>query len=105
MTKLGFAFVAIAALTVMVAPSVYAANEYCVIHNRLGQLGITDGTPAYGWSRVADNRCFGSLDAAQRDVGTGNSAPMISGGYTVFHSNPQAVPERRGQRVISEGSP
>lgn len=105
MTKLGFAFVAAVALTVMVAPSVFAANEFCVIQNRDGQLGVTNGTPAYGWSKIADSRCFGTLDGAVRDAGTGQSPPMISGGYTVFHQNPQAIPERPMERVYSEGLP
>jgi hypothetical protein len=105
MTKLGFALVAAVALTVMVAPSVFAANEYCVIRNALGQSGITDGVPTYGWFKVSDASCFASLDAAERDIGTGKSAPMISGGYTVFHSNPQATPRSQGLPVMSEGIP
>jgi hypothetical protein len=105
MTKLGFALVAAVALTAMVAPSVFAANEYCVIRNAIGQTGITDGDPTYGWYKLSDASCFGSLDAAQRDVGTGKSPPMISGAYTVFHQNPQAAPRVEGGQVFAEGIP
>lgn len=105
MTKLGFALVAAVALTAMFAPSVFAANQYCVIRNSLGQSGVTDGEAAYGWYKVAAASCFNSLDAAERDVGTGKSAPMISGAYTVFHQNPQAIPRSQGEPVMAEGIP
>ncbi len=105
MTKLGIALVAAVALTAMVAPSVFAANQYCVIRNALGQSGVTNGEPTYGWFKVSDASCFNSLDAAERDVGTGKSAPMISGAYTVFHQNPQAAPRMQNEPVLAEGIP
>lgn len=105
MTKLVLALTAAVAVTVLVAPSAFAAVEYCVIQNRDGQMGITNADPTYGWTKVSDARCFGSLDAAQRDVGTGVSPPMISGGYTVFHQNPQAEAKFPNQSVFTEGLP
>ncbi|MGO9571885.1 MAG: hypothetical protein ACLP5H_30545 [Desulfomonilaceae bacterium] len=92
MTKLGFALVAIVALTAMVAPSVYAANDYCVIRNAVGQSGITSGIPAYGWSKVSDQSCFATVDAAQRDVGTGNG-PTLTMGVSPYAPRPVAIPK------------
>ena len=88
MTKFAFALVAIVALTVTVAPSVYAANEYCIIRNAAGQTGITSGIPAYGWSKVSDQSCFASVDAAERYAGTGRDS------VTMFpQPNPVAIPK------------
>ncbi len=68
MASLGFALVAIMVLTVMVAPSIYA-HKYCVIRNSVGQIGVTDGILAYGWSRISAQDCFLTVDAAERDAG------------------------------------
>ncbi len=105
MTKLAFALVAIVALTVTVAPSVYAAHEYCVIRNALGQTGITDGIPAYGWSNVSDWSCFATADAAERNAGTGKSAPKISGSYAFFRPFPVAIPRGPGEPFLVERLP
>jgi len=92
MTKLGFALVAIVALTAMVAPSVYAANEYCVIRNAVGQTAITSGIPAYGWSKVSDQSCFASVDGALRDAGSG-SGPTVMMPASPYQPHPVAIPK------------
>jgi hypothetical protein len=92
MTKVGFALVAIVALTAMIAPSVYSANEYCVIRNAAGQTGITSGIPAYGWSKVSDQSCFASADAALRDTGSG-SGPTLSMNVSPYVPRPVAIPQ------------
>jgi hypothetical protein len=104
MNKLGFALVAIVALTALVGSSVYA-DTFCVIRNNLGQVGVTDGTPVYGWSKISNSDCYATADAAERDAGTGKSAPMISGAYTFFHPFPQAVPKGPAQPFMEEGLP
>ena len=105
MIKLALALVAIVALAVTVAPSVYAANEYCVVRNAIGQVGVTNGTPVYGWSKVADDRCFSHVDAAIRDAGTGKSPNMISGAYTFYQPLPVAIPKGPGEPFLVEALP
>jgi hypothetical protein len=111
MKTLGFALVALIALIVTVAPSVYAAREFCVVRNNTGQIGITDGNavmdsgaPIYGWYK--DNLlCASSADAAERMAGTGKNAPMISGQYTFFHPEPQVVPKNEPGPFFDEALP
>jgi hypothetical protein len=101
MTKLGFALVAIVALMAMVAPSVYSANEYCVIRNAAGQTGITSGIPAYGWFKVSDENCFASADAALRNTGSG-SGPTLSMNVSPYAPRPVAIP-KAGEQFLVEG--
>lgn len=53
----------------------------------------TSKRPAYGWTKVAEDRCFSHVDAAIRDAGTGKSPNMISGSYTFFQPTPVAIPK------------
>jgi|GEM_PF-5281617 len=104
MARLGFALVAIMVLTVMVAPSIYA-HKYCVIRNSVGQIGVTDGIPAYGWSRISAQDCFFTADAAERDAGVGKGA-NINNGYWFWHTSyPRAIPRGPGRPYMSEGLP
>ena len=99
MTKLGFALVAIVALMAMIAPSVYAANEYCVIRNAVGQTGITNGEPTYGWFKISDQSCFATADAALRDTGSG-SGPTLSMNVSPYAPRPVAVPKADEQFLV-----
>jgi hypothetical protein len=98
MTKVGFALVAIVALAALVAPSAYAANDYCVIRNAVGQTAVTSGDPAYGWSKVSDQSCFASADAALRDAGAG-AGPNIMMPGSPYQPRAVAIPRADEQFV------
>ncbi len=103
MTKLGFVLAAIMLLAIMVAPSVYA-HKYCVIRNDVGQMGVTDAIPAYGWYKVSAHDCFSTVDAAERDAGTGKGT-TINSGYWFWHPYPNAIPKGPWQPYLAEGLP
>jgi hypothetical protein len=98
MTRLSFAIVAIVALTLMAVPSVFA--EYCVIRDSLGQMGITNGSAAYGWSEVSPASCFATIDQAQRDAGTGTGF-----NFRPYAGSPRAVAKSHSHSFMVEGLP
>lgn len=104
MARLGFALVAIMVLTVMAAPSIYA-HKYCVIRNDIGQTGVTDSIPVYGWSRISAQDCFDTVDAAERDAGTGKGANIINGYWFWHPSYPRAIPRGPRRPYLAEGLP
>lgn len=99
MSKLSFILMAILAVTVMAAPSVFAAN-YCVISNEVGQVGVTDGNPIFGWSVVSPASCFASADAAVRDSGVGRG-PI----FRAYGGSPLVAPATDRRSFMAETLP
>jgi len=98
MTRLGFALMAMVALTLMAVPTVFA--DYCVIRDSIGQMGVTNGTPELGWTEVSPASCFATLDGAQRDAGTGTGF-----NFHPYAGSPRALAKRSMEPFVNQSLP
>ena len=110
MKTLFVAVVAVVAALMVVPPTTYADNYY-VIRNPEGDMGVTNGLPLYDW--FVQSGPYPSIDSAERATGVGTGGPnfleyynsRLGSGASYDFQYPQAIARRPGQIPIVKAMP